>query len=793
MKQGLRLDDSRRMRRARAAVRGRKGSAMISALVLLSVLAMLGLSMLSASVSSTRVVTSQSDDHKLTSAVESVAALAAQDVWAGYLRSQGGAASTIATAREYFDTIGLTHVAGNGPPSAQQGSDWLTQIALPASLAGEGEFDGVRVDGVRMLRRDEGDSTRLYVTVQATTRRGEGLATPALQRAVQIVYTIEPRPFEGFDYGILANNVNCVFCHTVIDSADRVWNEDPAAFDSFHKVKVGTLESLMLRSDARPAVGDYDADTRIAGSLYVRGHATNQNGVPISNWAAQSARSCAFDASGNLQQNDTGGLASVNFSPAGDPPVAGENLYLNYPSDYSAMVDGSLPSSFPPPFPDDGGIDPVSGAHSSVGEGNRRVDPHEFYAQARNAEGAITAGTITVTDGSDAIDSAAEYEAAFVTGNQSNLSASTTGNVILTGTRENPIVIDGTVAIDGDVIINGYVKGSGTLLVSGNIFVPSDLQYLDGQVVLSGDDPSNPTGPRTFGVAQDGTRNVLGLTCGGNMLIGDFLQPGTGAGEQPSDAVVSGNPDSPWNFALAQISLFNRGEWARTQQHLPGPGDDVDDPSTWTVTNPGYVADYVPRYYQFGPGDTIPIYNRGELYFDASSQTWIGDAEVPVAWDPELMTYVDPSDTTNPLLYDQVSGEPRATVLSLAPANNWISESSLEQAIEHFKSEHPEGEPMQIDGLMYTNNAIFGIVYRRDSMKGRLEVNGALVCADLGLLAPGYRAPASLPRSELVPGSPYAVGLRVNYDKRTKGMIHVVNPFQVTMKRTLWNPTATTL
>src|SRR5262245_11632670 len=118
MRRGLVLDHSRRARRARAS---RRGSAMISALILLSVLTVLGLSMLSASVDSTRVVTSQADDHRLTSAVESIAALAAQNVWAGYVRAQGGAASTIATARTYLDSIGLVHVPGAGAPASGQG------------------------------------------------------------------------------------------------------------------------------------------------------------------------------------------------------------------------------------------------------------------------------------------------------------------------------------------------------------------------------------------------------------------------------------------------------------------------------------------------------------------------------------------------------------------------------------------------------------------------------------------------------------------------------------------------
>ena len=38
--------------------------------------------------------------------------------------------------------------------------------------------------------------------------------------------------------------------------------------------------------------------------------------------------------------------------------------------------------------------------------------------------------------------------------------------------------------------------------------------------------------------------------------------------------------------------------------------------------------------------------------------------------------------------------------------------------------------------------------------------------------------------------STFSVGLRLNYDKRTKTMIHVKNPYSVTIQRTLWNPIA---
>jgi hypothetical protein len=768
----------------------RRGAALIPALMVVSMLAILGLSMLSAGLSGSRVVTGQSDEFRLESAVESVGSLTADQVWSGYLRSQGGAASTIATFRAYLTSIGVTDAGPNAAHGAHDGVDMKNVVALAG--ANGGEFNDVDVDQLRLVRQDAGEATRLFVTVAATTKRGKGLVEKPLSRAVQLVYTVKPAAFEGFEYGILTMNVNCVFCHTVVDSAERYYNHDPLLVGTFDKVKVGTLESLMLRSNLRPGISDWNADSQIAGSLYVRGHATNHNGIPITNWSssAYAFHSTQFDAYGNIVQDPlTGAMTTTSFSPAGNPPQPGENLYLNYPTTYSEMTDGKLPLEFPPPFPDDGGVNPSTGAATTAGAGNKRVDPNEFYAATQTAEGSISGGVLTVVEGSQSISSPAELTSALTEGNATSLAAVTSGNVILTGTIDNPIQIDGTVAIDGDVVINGYVKGKGVILAAGNIYVPTDLQYLDGHTYQEGDEPGHPTGPVTFGVAQDGTQNALGLACGGNMMLGDYLAPSSGLNAEELE-IVTGGPDGSFNFSLAEITLFNRTEWAHTQPFLPGPGQNQNDPSTWTVPNPSYVANYVPRYYQFGEGDVIPIYNLGSLYFDATTGTWHGDAEVPVVWDETKLTLLDPNDTTNPALYDQVTGAPRATVLSLAPADGWLSEGLLESAIETLETQHAEGTPMRIDGLLYTNNAIFGVVQRTGPMKGQLHVNGSLVCPDLGLLAPGYKSVATQGTAANVPGSPYAVGLRLNYDKRTKSMLNVSNPYSVTISRTLWNPIA---
>ena len=537
-------------------------------------------------------------------------------------------------------------------------------------------------------------------------------------------------------------------------------------------------------------ITDGYADSWIGGTLYVRGIATNHDGAPISDWSSAALGShfgsFAFDEDGLLLEDIWGDPIPTPFSPAGTPPDSGENLYLDYPIIAEDMPDGALPTSFPPPIPDDGG-------ESGDGAGNRVVDAEEFEDIADAADGSITAGTINVTAAGVSIDTYAEYLDAISTGNRSTLESSVSGNVILTGTQLEPVVIDGKLAIDGDLVINGFLKGEGSLYVSGNIYVPTDLVYADGET--SG-------GLRTFGYASDGTRNALGLAAGGNILIGDYLRPQAFVmpdqydivtGEYPGAGTSNYERREAWNFAIAEAALFNRVEWARTQQLLPAEGEDTDDPATWTAPNPGYDPNYYPRYYQFGEGDEIPIYNKGDLFFDVLTGSWHGDDEVPLKWTENKLSIWDPDDITNPELYDQVTGDPVAAISALEPAQSWLSGPMQKQAIEDFEVSHAYDTPLEIDALLYTNNAIFGIAHKADTMRGQLLVNGALVCADLGVLAPGRKYWSGFGGPTNVPGSPYKVGLRLNYDRRVRGMIDVESNDRVRLKRVLWNPRASWL
>ena len=773
---------------------GRAGIALVPAILIVSGLAVFIVALLSAVLSGSRTVVHQSEEYQVSSAVESVAALAAENLWSNYVAEQGGAAGDIASFRDYLTERAIEDAGAGGLPAPEEGKELLPELALPEE-GGRARLNHVNVDTVHVVRRDVDDATQLFLTVSASTTRGEGLVNPVLNRAVQQVYTVEPADFPGFEYALLANNVNCVFCHARIDNAERWWNPTPELRGSFPRVKVGTLESLMLRHnmDGSSALNDFDADSYIAGSLYSRGLAATSDGNPITNWGALSFKNHPFDDQGNIVE-DSFGLGLAPFSPAPSPPVPLENLYLAYEKGYASQVDGFLPDHFPPPFADDGGVDPFTGEFDSGAVGNKRVDDSEFLEVAAAGMGTVS-GIVNKTEPGEVIDNEADYQLATSTGNQAqglrmvdSGGQGIQGNVVLTGKRNNPITIDGALAIDGDLVIQGYVKGSGSLYVRGNIYVPTDLMYFDGKTYLPGDVAGQPTGPRTFGFAQDGTKNALALTAGGNIVIGDFLRPASlqpnGTREEPDTLeIISGNPTDDWNFPLAEMALFNRAEWAKTQAFLPGANGQQ-------VENPNFVEGYVPRYYGFGDDTTIPIYNKRGIHFDPLTNTWLG-VEVPVSWDPAFLTYADPNNPADPVLYN-ADGSPKAVTSAISHSGGWLAADVYKSSLEHFEGRRPQDSPMLIDGLMYTSNAIFSIIHRRSAYAGMLLMNGSIVAADLGMLVPGKKDVGGVFPNHSPVGQ-YAIGLQLNYDARLKNALKIENPLQVQIKRTYWNPTANLL
>jgi Tfp pilus assembly protein PilX len=671
--------------RTRSRRRDERGVALIATVLAIVVLSALGAGMLTITLSDTGNTSRLGRDLRALSAADAGVENVIKELWADYVAEDcttctfpksPGVAGDLNTYIDFLNREGvpegtsyslLTNQPLSGDVTIQQVSVTRTDTA----------------DGVTLAVNSVGNAASRQVTVDATIR-------------------VEGRLFPGFNYGLLANNVNCIMCHARFDNVSRYYNKDTSMYGKFDRVKIAALQNLMIRTGS--------ADSVIAGTLYTPGGYTDNKGTPLTAAEIQSATLDAYNfdsdpnspTAGKIIQDGSGNMTVEDLVPAsGDPLPPLENLYLGYPTDPEGQVDGELPTSFPAPVTDS--------------NGNRLVDLAEWSAKASTATGNLSGGVLYgVPAGSNFTGSALPGS-----GTMSSVDQNYTGNLILVGTSGDPLVINGTVAVDGDVVITGTVKGTGTILASGNIYVVGDTTYAD---CTSG-------GDRTYGVACDGTKNTLALTAGENILIGDYLTPKGGNNNDVNSLDSGGPPGSkaPASFTQSELTLFNKAEYAKAQA----------DPS------------YVPRYYQLRDGDPVYLFTGSGEHGDKYDSKF-------TAFSP------NPGDAV-------VSLSPQA---SGAGATPWISEQTLKQLWINDNNARASGTPFQIDGLLYSSNAVFALTRKDTNTNGTMRLNGAMVSADVGVLVPGTDAAG--------------FGLQLNYDQRISTLLKLKDPELVRLVRRAW-------
>ncbi len=683
--------------------------------------------------------------------------MAIERVWNQYLIGNGNTTGNLASYRFFADGVAgvnedLNHDGQrNGVEYDMNGNGTfdtapvmtLVQEDAPTDLA-----SGGRIVSLTLERTD--DLASVNFTAACTAERG------GRRRTVEQTIQVSGAVFQGFEFGILANNINCVLCHADFLSLDLERNRNnPTTYGTFDRIKVACLENLMVRDNNNEKV-----ETNVSGTLYTRGDVRNQSGTILT--AGQLASNVDLKAhqfsgtNGKLTQSATGALSRTALQNATTNsegklnPFA--NLYMGYPTDEAKMTDGTLPQQFPAPYPDE--------------NGNRRVDDAEFESVVNSANGSIVfeldpsqAGGSLKGGVAYGVPKGQAYTGgALPTASNSALDSLSTdgsyeGNLILVGTNDDPIVINERVAIDGDLVLKGPVKGEGQLLVRGNVYVVGDVTYADA--------------PNTYGQASDGTENGLALVAGGSIMIGDYLtirgknnskdnqkfpdkagsidmrtanktksltyggktetvaigyfdagvtDPGAGSGNQ-----------SQFSFTTSELMLFNRMEYAKAQA----------DPT------------YRPRYYRLRPSQPIYTYT---------------------ASDEHAVKYSDPGVAV-------ITNLTGATILDLCPSDFWLSEDALRKFWYADEMTRPaSGRPFKFDGLLYSNNSIFCISRskgRHNSYAyGRMDVRGSVVCPDLGVLVPGEESiSTNRPAFDLY------------YDRRVSAFMRVVDTSQVQFQR----------
>jgi len=657
----------------------------------------------------------------------------------------------------------------------------LCDLQLPVGSVSGQSLRGNRV-WVRVTAECQDTGLRdTYVVLRSEATAWDtvnGTVTQAMQAAanlpsdravVEQVLHFEGPPFEGFQFVLLANAINCTFCHTRIDNTNRVYNTDSTKYGQFPRVKVASLENLEMRNGA---------NTTIAGTLYVQGSLVDSVGNVMTPAASAfnpgGLRSVAFDSDTGLIEEPNAGTAlertdDERFVDNGTTSDF-QNFYKNYPTDPALQVDGVVPDKFPPVVPDE--------------NNNRAVDDSEWTDYKTN-KGTFTG---TLTGGSTRNlynkDGSSPYSGTSLpTGGTATIppGGTTAQSVILIGTDTNPIEIDGDVAIDEDVVIGGVVKGKGSLVARGNMYIMGDLKYADDMT----------SGNRAFGVAEDGTENLVAYAAGGNIVHGAYLTaregvPVTGEGNEYG---TNQSWESGWG--MQEIAWWNRTEWTRAMPYFDAAkgmpsAHPTNESGTANAPNKGYIPGYKPRFYTYKEGGKVWFYgpDKGkrdyvnyETQWNNTLGHWVGDGNGHVyAASRQLselfgqtMTGTGGSATVNSFL--DGSGY---TTMALDP--KWISQSDFRaiqlNADAARKTANGGVKPYQLDGLFYTNNAMIFMSRKRSfsSSGGQMEFNGSVVAADTGILG-----------GKGTGGSGSGADVKIFYDQRTRNHFQVEDTTEVSI------------
>ncbi|MEL6428355.1 MAG: hypothetical protein AAFR54_04195 [Planctomycetota bacterium] len=802
--------------------------------VAIAVLAMM-VAFVGTTVETSRASVADMDSFRARAAAENAAALAATKIWGDFSRATADAGE-LWRFRTHLDGLGLVDQGTSGANADRK--DMLESMGLARDARDRDSVDGAEIERLDVYRVDDWDATTIVIEVDAVVRGGQDGSHAEKRSSIQEVFVVAPPNWEGLDFAMLANNINCLLCHTTIDNAERVYNNNTTLAGTFDAVKIGSIDSIHFRADP---------DSKIAGRALIGGDAIEGDGSEITNWDNFNLKTAKLADEMIVED----GFLNADweqlqlFNPDDPHSADTASVWLDF-YQHGDNSDENLPTSFPSPYPDSGGLDPVTGQPVSANAGNRIVDDSEFFAKTQGAVGSISGGAISVVGQGGRIDSAGEL-ASLLIGKETGLASHTDGSAVLIGTEANPIILDGEVAIDGDVVLSGYVIGTGSIMARGNVYVPGDLKYLDGQT----------NGYRTYGTAANGSTNSLAVAAGGNIVVGDFYRPAWGEGN-----VETGEPGSSFNFTMDELAIFNRQEWMKTQPTLPGKANyeqtgvkvslkdkkvkvpyqktvntwkwvvtgtkkvqkwkwvktttgvapyqtttkkkvpngfktvktkkkvktgtkkvtkykwvktgekiEVETPIMGWVTpqveNPYHVPQYLPRYYSFAEGTKVPIFNK-HGYFDPETAHWKSE-ERPGGWSGGALSLADVDNGQDPYLYDG-SGKPIAVVSTVAPTADWMRASEMQSLIETLQARSASDKTIEIDATLYSANSILGTVPSRESQytNGKLIVNGSIVAADVGILAPG--------------------GTQVNYDARGARALSITSEAGIEMRRSFVAP-----
>jgi Tfp pilus assembly protein PilX len=225
------------------------------------------------------------------------------------------------------------------------------------------------------------------------------------------------------------------------------------------------------------------------------------------------------------------------------------------------------------------------------------------------------------------------------------------------------------------------------------------------------------------------------------------------------------------SFAANEMAAFNQREYCKAQS-------DSNKRQGCSDIGVAYQSGYKPRFYKMREG--AGIYRCAN--WDASECRSYGD--------PTNGNDSSKSDYYVGANYREISTSDITALggatFNLSPTANWLattpggsdqrdSELKLKEMWKtNIENTTRSTEALQIDGTVYSANAVFSIAPSRSKTNGSMIINGSLIAADLGVLAVGSDSQkwnAFQTNAQNATQTAEQSGLRVHYDQRLNGLI----------------------
>jgi hypothetical protein len=542
-------------------------------------------------------------------------------------------------------------------------------------------------------------------------------ASPVATRRLSADLRVQVPQADSAGFAVLGDNANCLFCHTQISSLETAYDQNgkllelatlttpqqrKTALQDKQRVKMAVLENLVTD---RPS----DMQSVITGTIYTRGESnvtvqgSTLSGIPFRVIDKQSTSLLGGDAPKILTEQD-----AVNC--AGSCSKRHALFYKNYPAN---GADGDVPKTFPQLIPDT--------------NHNRLVEHSEWQDTVQGSQGVLKGGSkkmmATENTGQQGLSLAGTTLREVATLSSSDSTNGVPGHVVLQGTATNPLVLDGDVFINGDVVLRGAVTGNGRLIARGNVYLVGSVTYACDDD--AGDERWQASQHKTCAYNKPDTLPRLGVVAGKNMLVGSYMTPATSAKGRPADQLTrlnfsktsatelatyfvdAGVPlETPQrlSYTLVQMTLFNEHEYRKATAD----------------------SSYIPRFYRLREDGPVYRCSRG---FSQSKEDYCKTYG-------ELTSLSESTNAADLAVLD------RAAVISATLTGSWLGPSAQASELavrEAWVNQVETGQdgPLQLDGLYYTANSIFGNLPLSSKTKGEVIINGSLAASDLALLAQG--------------------------------------------------------